>query len=172
MQHTILAQGSCAVSATNQREDAKMMQSTSMMSARFVKIAMKRTAAMPTKNNTPSEHSEQVAFVTWFRKTFPGVLIFAIPNGGYRARKTAADLKAEGLTKGIPDLEVPEWDLWIEMKRQKGGRQSTEQKEVAEYLNEIGDTYILARGAEDAQQQLIDFLNGHKYYLYNVEIIA
>ena len=47
-----------------------------------------------------------------------------------------------------------------------------EQKEVQEYLTGIGHTYILAYGAEDAQQQLIDFLNGHKYYLYNVEIIT
>ena len=31
------------------------------------------------------EHGEQVAFVDWFRATFPSILIYAIPNGGKRS---------------------------------------------------------------------------------------
>jgi hypothetical protein len=118
----------------------------------------------------PSEHNEQVAFVTWFRKTFPGVRIFAIPNGGFRHKKTAGDMKAEGATPGVPDLFVPAWDLWIEMKRQKGGRISAEQRDWEEYLIGIGHSHFYGYGAEDAQTKLIEFLNDRLYLLYNVEI--
>jgi len=76
----------------------------------------------------PSETEEQEGFVNWFRAKFPGVLIFAIPNGGHRAISTAKRLKAEGVVPGIPDLHVPAWRLWIEMKRVKGGKLSALKK--------------------------------------------
>ena len=44
-----------------------------------------------------SEHLEQREFVSWFRQTFPGVLIHAIPNGGKRGRAEALRLKVEGV---------------------------------------------------------------------------
>ena len=75
----------------------------------------------------PNEHFEQRELVKWFRQTFKGVRIFAIPNGGIRSLSTAAKLKAEGVSSGVPDLCVPEWRLWIEMKRVKGGSLSAEQ---------------------------------------------
>ena len=61
----------------------------------------------------PSEHLEQCRFISRFRKKFPGVRIIAIPNGGWRDIKTAARLKAEGVTKGVPDLFIPEWRFWV-----------------------------------------------------------
>jgi hypothetical protein len=118
----------------------------------------------------PSEHNEQVAFVAWFRKTFPAVRIFAIPNGGFRHKKTAADMKAEGASSGVPDLYIPAWYLWIEMKRQKGGRISTEQKGWEGYLIDLGYSHFYAYGAHDAQQKLLDFLNDRLYLLHDVEI--
>ncbi len=102
----------------------------------------------------PTEHEEQRAFVAWFRKTFPTTRIFAIPNGGKRPKLTAARLKAEGATRGVPDLFVPEWAMWIEMKRQKGGVVSPEQKDWHEYLGQF-DTVFVARGCEDAKKQVI-----------------
>jgi hypothetical protein len=45
----------------------------------------------------PSEHFEQRELVKWFRQTFKGVRIFAIPNGGVRSLSTAAKLKALSL---------------------------------------------------------------------------
>ena len=112
----------------------------------------KRAPKQPEKILT--EHEEQVAFVTWFRHTYPDVRIIAIPNGGARHPKTAADLKAEGVLPGVPDLFVPEWRLWIEMKRQKGGRVSEEQKDMIKYLDGVGYASIVAHGAEDAIEQL------------------
>ena len=34
----------------------------------------------------------------------PDVVLFAVPNGGFRHRVEAARLKAQGVTAGIPDL--------------------------------------------------------------------
>jgi len=58
---------------------------------------------------SPSEHSEQVGFINWFRVQYPRVLIFAIPNGEKRSISVAKRLKAEGVVRGIPDLYIPEW---------------------------------------------------------------
>ena len=104
-----------------------------------------------------SEHAEQSGFVTWFRTKYPGVLIFAIPNGGKRDIVTAKKLQMEGVTPGVPDLFVPELRLWIEMKK-PGGRLSEAQKSMIEYLEGIGHTVIVAYGARDASMKVLEFL--------------
>lgn len=114
---------------------------------------------MPDPVLIPSEDHEQMMFVQWFRRNYPGVLIFAIPNGGARHPAVAMKLKATGVLKGIPDLFVPAWSLWIEMKRQDGGRVSPEQKEVMAYLEGIGHRAIVAKGAEDAKRQVLEYLS-------------
>ena len=43
-----------------------------------------------------SEHALQVQGVKWFRMRFPGALIYAIPNGGFRTKTTASLMRAEG----------------------------------------------------------------------------
>lgn len=102
----------------------------------------------------PSEHIEQVAFVRWFRAEYPNVMIFAIPNGELRAISVAQRLKAEGVVSGIPDLFIPEWNIWIEMKRQKGGKVSKEQRKIHEQLRTIGHTVIIGYGHKDAIEKL------------------
>lgn len=104
-----------------------------------------------------SEHDEQVGFVTWFRSRFPGVLILAIPNGEHRFPSVAKRLKDEGVVAGVPDLFVPEWQLWIEMKKARGGKISKSQMVIIDYLESIGQTVIVGRGAKDASQQVMDF---------------
>jgi len=102
----------------------------------------------------PSEHLEQVRLVSWFRKTWPGVRIFAIPNGGGRSMAQGSALKAEGVTPGVPDLFVPAWGLWVEMKRATGGVVSPVQREWIAYLEGIGHRVIIGRGFEDAKSQI------------------
>ena len=102
----------------------------------------------------PTEDREQINFVQWFRRTYPEVKIYAIPNGSYRHKKTAALLKATGVLKGVSDLHVPEWNLWIEMKRGKGGRLSPEQKEWGEYVESLGHTFIVGHGFSDAAEKV------------------
>lgn len=112
----------------------------------------------PSRSDLPSEDHEQMHFVQWFRRSYPGVLIYAIPNGGARHPAVAAKMKATGTVKGIPDLHVPAWSLWIEMKRQKGGTVSPEQKEQMAYLESIGHTCMVCAGNEIAQQMTRDFV--------------
>lgn len=102
-----------------------------------------------------SEHLEQVRLVSWFRKTYPDTRILAIPNGGIRSASAGASLKAEGVSAGVPDLVVPEWLLWIEMKRETGGTVSPAQRDWISYLESIGHQVIVGRGFEDAKQQII-----------------
>ncbi len=107
----------------------------------------------------PSEHSEQVGFINWFRVQYPRVLIFAIPNGEKRSITVAKRLKAEGVVRGVPDLYVPAWNLWVEMKRVSGGRLSPDQKEMITYLENIGHKVIVGKGAGDASKKVLEFCN-------------
>lgn len=105
----------------------------------------------------PSEHFEQRELVKWFKQTYP-VRIFAVPNGGKRGAAEALRLKVEGVSAGVPDLYVPAWSLWIEMKRVRGGRLSPEQNDWIEYLEGIGHSVIVGYGTEDAMRKVKDFL--------------
>jgi hypothetical protein len=89
-----------------------------------------------------------------FRRKFPGVLIFAIPNGGGRSKAQGAKLKAEGVVPGVPDLFVPEWALFVEMKTAKNGRLSKPQKEIIPQLEKCGYRVIIGYGVDDAIKQL------------------
>ena len=109
-----------------------------------------------------SEHAEQVGFLNWIKYKYPDVLIFAIPNGGYRSIKTAKLLKEEGVVPGVPDLFIPKWKLFIEMKRTKGGVVSKEQEAMIAYLNKIGYTAFVACGATEASRKVLDFLKDKK----------
>ncbi len=95
--------------------------------------------------------------MSWFRKTYPEVLIFAIPNGGQRSKVTAVKLQAEGVLSGVPDLFVPAWGLFIEMKRQRGGSVSPDQKDIIPKLREAGYAVEIARGCEAAMAIAIKY---------------
>lgn len=108
-----------------------------------------------------SEHQEQVMFLKWFVAQHRGVLIHSIPNGGNRNIVTAKKLKDEGATAGIPDLFIPKYNLWIEMKKEKGGTLSKVQKDIISYLeNEARHTVIIGYGAMDAVSKVKEFMNG------------
>ena len=111
---------------------------------------------LSTPERIPTEHEEQREVVRWFRQTWPGVRIFAIPNGGHRSMATAGRLKAEGVASGVPDLFVPAWRLWVEMKRSKGGSLSPEQKEWIAYLEGCGYQCVVGKGAEDAKLKITE----------------
>jgi len=101
-----------------------------------------------------TEHEEQRDLVMWFRQTYPGSRIFAIPNGGQRSRTTGAKLKVEGVSAGVPDLYIPKLRCWVEMKREKGGTVSPVQKDWIAYLESIGDTVIVGYGCADAVKKI------------------
>ena len=117
---------------------------------------------MSAPDRIPTEHEEQRELVRWFRQTWPGVRIFAVPNGGARSKATAGRLKAEGVASGVPDLFVPAWRLWIEMKRAKGGSLSPEQKDWIAYLEGVGYWVIVGKGAESAKELIRAFSSTHE----------
>ena len=102
----------------------------------------------------PTEHFEQVAFVNWARANYPDLLIYAIPNGGFRMPQTRKHLKSEGVQPGIPDLHIPELNLYIEMKRVKGGSLSKVQKHIIAHLKLIGCRVEVCLGFQEAKEVL------------------
>ena len=77
------------------------------------------------------------------------MLIIAIPNGGKRGKLEAMRLQAEGVTAGVPDLQIPMFNLWIEMKA-KGGRLSPVQKAMHERLRSEGQTVVTCFSTDEA----------------------
>lgn len=117
------------------------------------------------QNSTPTEHLEQVTLVAWYRRTYKNELLVAIPNGGKRHIKTALAMKQEGVSKGFPDLFLPVPNckfhgLFIEMKRQKGGTLSKEQKAWIEYLNSVGYQAVVCKGFLEAKEVIECYLSG------------
>ena len=111
-----------------------------------------------------SEHNEQVGIISWFRQRYPGTLIFSIPNGGVRHIHTAITLAREGVVPGVPDLYVPKWNLWIEMKKEHGGVLSAHQHKIIAYLrDECKHEVIIGKGARDASAQILEFAKRNKY---------
>lgn len=107
----------------------------------------------------PSEHAEQVTLIQWFDVAYPAHKgrLFAIPNGGWRAKAQALKLQMEGVRAGVPDLFLPVaagtyHGLFIEMKRSKGGRLTPEQKAWLEYLHGQGYAAHCCAGFEAARE--------------------
>ena len=113
-------------------------------------------------NKYPSEHQEQVALINWFRLNYPQFVIVAVPNGGNRNLIEAKKLKEEGVLKGFPDIAIflkyPKVIL-LEMKKQKGGVVSKEQKKVHQKLSDLGHTVIVGYGFIDAKNKIEELLN-------------
>ena len=113
-----------------------------------------------------SESREQQALFRWwdiYRSQYPAALMFAVPNGGARSAITGARLKAEGVLAGVPDvfLAFPAGGLhglFIEMKRQKGGRVSPAQKAVMQALRMQGYEVAVCHGWQEARGCIEQYL--------------
>ena len=125
---------------------------------------MKRTYNPPV---IPLEEIEQEHVFLWAsmeERAYPELaMLYAIPNGGKRAIKTAVALKKQGVKRGVPDMCLPVarggyHGLYIELKRQKGGTVSETQKEWIAALNTQGYKAIICHGAEEAIEQIRGYL--------------
>ena len=121
----------------------------------------------------PTEHEEQAAVFTWIESAasrWPELhTAFAIPNfAGHMGRastrlRAGAKAKREGRKAGVPDLVLPvarhEYHgLFIEMKRQRGGSVSPEQKDWHHALREQGYAVYVCKGAFAAITVLTAYL--------------
>jgi hypothetical protein len=104
----------------------------------------------------PTEHQEAIGFINWFHSAFPRIFIYHIPNGMKRDIKSAKALKDEGVKRGVPDYHIPEWNMWIELKRKTKGSLSAEQIVVIAHLRSIGHKVIVGKGAKDASRQILE----------------
>src|SRR5512146_3037070 len=95
----------------------------------------------------PHEHAEQVALMRQVKRHqrdhWELGLLYAVPNGGARFKATAAALQDEGVQAGVPDLCLPvpaggHHGLWIELKRERGGRVEPAQHERLDTLAWLG----------------------------------
>jgi len=85
-----------------------------------------------------------------YQRLYVNCLIFSIPNGGLRDKRTAMLMKATGLTPGASDLIVIYFGklLFVEVKTSTGV-QSEEQKVFAKRVRECGFDYHLVRSLLD-----------------------
>lgn len=118
----------------------------------------------------PLEDAEQIAFVQWL--DLQGLRHTAVPNSTYTTSwKQKTKNKAMGLHAGFPDLIVlisPKQSLdgrgrllGIEMKRQRGGTVSPEQRAWIAALNGLATPHIdsvVAHGAAEAIEYVSTFL--------------
>lgn len=58
------------------------------------------------KKRDHGELSLQIAFTNWAEHALPGVLFFAVPNGGARSIIEATLLKRQGVKRGVADLII------------------------------------------------------------------
>ena len=112
---------------------------------------------MPAKNNTPHESWEQQSLVAELKRIDPDMLMEINPAAGMKlSKQMAARVKRLGYQAGTLDIFLPEHRVYIELKRQKGGSLSPEQKARIPRLEAAGYRVIVAKGAVDAIKQLRD----------------
>lgn len=101
-----------------------------------------------------NEHALQAMCVKWFRYAHPGVMLFAVPNGGARSAVTGAVLKSEGALPGVADLVLcapsltndgrTVHGLFIEMKTPTGVWRAN-QRDFAAAVRAAGYRYEVVR---------------------------
>ena len=115
----------------------------------------------------PTEAQEQRTLFEWaavMSQRHPVLrLMHHIPNGGSRNPAEARNLRAQGVRPGVPDIFLPcargGWHgLYIELKRQRGGRVSAEQKEMLEALRREGYAAAVCEGWEAARDAILEYL--------------
>lgn len=106
----------------------------------------------------------QSSCIEWFRLQFPKLepLLFAIPNGGWRNKIEAANLKRQGVRAGVADLILlfpkgGHGSLCIEMKYKKG-RQQESQKDWQRIAEAAGNKYVVCRTLDEFMREVKNYL--------------
>lgn len=115
-----------------------------------LKAKLKAIQAEKAQANLKSESQIQADFLKNFRTLYGDTLIFSIPNGVNAGKREKSKLKTQGLISGAPDLFIPEWRLFIEMKRDDGGKVDPKQQIMLDKLTGMGYHCVVAKGSEEA----------------------
>lgn len=115
------------------------------------------------KQNEEDEQAALFEYASWQQEPEWG-LMFSIPNGGFRSKRTGAKMKRTGLKAGVPDLYLPVardkyFGMFIEMKSEKGRVQPNQAVWIAD-LKEQGYRVEVCYGCEAAINTINDYLNG------------
>lgn len=115
-----------------------------------------------------AERLEQEALVQWFALKYPGLILFAIPNGLARSSSAACSVRG-GLVAGMPDLMLcvankEHHGLFIELKRPKSfdrpaGKANTKQLDMILRLNQAGYMAVIAWGWMEASNIIDQYLS-------------
>ena len=112
------------------------------------------SAPRPPRRNLNAEARIQASIVEWVRLVAPGVLIFAVPNGGLRSKAEAARLKWTGVVAGIPDLAVvspPGRIHFLEVKTATG-RLSDDQRAIMGALALLDAPFMTVTSIDDVRR--------------------
>jgi VRR-NUC domain len=99
----------------------------------------------------------QASIVEYVRLVAPGVLIFAIPNGGLRSKAEAARMKWTGTLAGVPDLAIvaPGGRVFFIEVKSPGGTLSPDQRAIRDWLVALGSPPAICRSIDDARRAFL-----------------
>ena len=115
-----------------------------------------------------SEYQEQVAIFKWSKRmesAYPCLeLLFGSMMGVHLPVKALAKLKAAGMKKGKPDINLPVprggfCGLWIELKI-KGNDATDEQERMCRHLSEEGNAVYKIFGAASSISIIESYIKG------------
>ena len=118
--------------------------------------------------NKQEEYHAQVAIFEWSyhnETKYPDLeYLFSTLNGVRLPIGLAKKVKRAGNKKGVPDIWLPiardeHKGLIVELKREKGGTVSPEQKKWLKKLNMEGFCAVVCYGSEQAIQTIERYLN-------------
>lgn len=110
---------------------------------------------MASSKYIPTEDAEQRTVVQYCDAL--KIPVFHIPNGGYRHKSVAVDMKRLGVKAGVPDLCIPlakggYHGLYIEMKRSNftPSKLTEQQRAWIQLLKKNGYAAFVCAGADNA----------------------
>ena len=127
---------------------------------------------MPNTVPVPVESVEQTCLFHWAQRqsgAYPALsLMFHIPNGGSRHKVEARKLKEQGVKAGVPDVCLPVarggyHGLYVELKRIKGGKVSSDQQDWIKALAAEGYMAVVCRGWNEAAEAILKYLRQEEY---------
>jgi hypothetical protein len=112
------------------------------------------------KNKGLSERQEQLRVVKWLNEN--GIAFYHVPNGGKREIREAVMFHQMGVIAGVPDLCIlgamdGYHGLYIEIKRQNGGKLSAAQIRWGKILTEKGYLWKEGKGADECIKIVRDY---------------